>query len=107
VCVVCQVFYRDNQDPQPTDLEAIERTDNLVNLLLATYLSGECWDFAPDEIDEAYRSGEVFDCLTRFPAWLEKAVSVMNGLDDEVELDLSVIAVSMTAVGELQQRLSE
>jgi len=105
--VVCQVYYRDNLNPLPAEIETINETDRIVNLLLAAYFCSECWDMPSEDIVDAYRSGEVFERLLLFPDWAEKMISALNDKDEIEPLDLTVVAVSMTAVGALGQRVAE
>jgi len=105
--VVCQVYYRDNGDPLSADIDEIDRKDRIVNVLLATYMGGACWGLSPDELVEAYRSGVVFEGLTGFPEWAAKALDLIYDPEDPDRVDLSVIAVSMRAVGEFGVLVAE
>jgi len=105
--VVCQVYYTDNANPLPTEIEQINETDRIVNVLLATYLSGECWELQADELVEEHRTGGVFERLARFPEWLTMTVAALRDSEELARLDLTVVAVSMRAVGELGRRVAE
>lgn len=102
--VVCQVCCLDNVDALPDSEEEIALKDKFVNLALKIYLQNACQNLSPEELVSEYKSKRVCECLFGFPQWLSEYIRASGS---EGGIDLTVIAVSMRAVGEFSERVSE
>jgi len=109
--VVCQVYYNDNLNPDPSEPDEIEYAryiEDYLNFCLGHFLADRCDGMSPDELVTAYRRGKISATLANdFGEWFRLAASkTYDGYDDDI-VDVDILAVSMRAVGPFAKALAK
>jgi len=109
--VLCQVYYDDNLNPDPSEPDEIEYAryvEDYLNLCLGQFLAERCDGMSSGELAKAYRSGKISATLANdFGNWFKAATSrTYDGYDEDI-VDVDILAVSMRAVGPFAKALSK
>jgi len=107
--VVCQVFYRDEEEEKdPVDEFDVDLMDEWINDVLKDYLQCKCNDMPLEKLVEGCRAGGgLYEKLSAFSDCVTKLISMINEDEDAHRRVITVVAVTIKPVGEFAQLVSE